>query len=283
MDKLKLLIENTTVKLTDHEGVYIPLTPDDWSRLGQRERNDSVSEYVGGCCGEMSYLQDIINGQFRDGNYFDYPTLFEIGEIAKGHDGFEEFEPWAPEKYIRALESWGQSNFRAWVKIGMTHQALADKLHPARVPLIGDVVKNPGSAEGDLIRKLDEGLTLVWMNDLFGDQSHPATTSGQRHANKLVLRARVYPAVKELTGLLEEQDLSWHGYALVDSTNGKVLDNGFGLCLYDTMAEADRMVEMWKKTESQAREWSEVRRSDNLDQVEIRPASVSTMTGLVLL
>src|ERR1035437_7587895 len=74
---------------------YLPLSPAEWCSLAMREGEN----YVGGCCGNMSALQDVINGVFRDSGTVNSATLLSIAELALDHDVFEEFSPLSDEEF----------------------------------------------------------------------------------------------------------------------------------------------------------------------------------------
>src|SRR4051794_23424452 len=87
------------------ERVHFPWTDSDWCYVAMRERDG----YVGGCCGNMSLLQDHINGVFRDGGYADSHDLLTIGQLARDHDGFDDFAPMDDDQFIAAVARWKQA------------------------------------------------------------------------------------------------------------------------------------------------------------------------------
>jgi len=64
--------------------VFLPLTPVEWFRCCTRDGDF----YVGGCCGNMSYAQDLLNSFFRDGGWVDVRNLANYIEMMRSHDGF---------------------------------------------------------------------------------------------------------------------------------------------------------------------------------------------------
>lgn len=64
--------------------VFLPLTPEEWCECCMREG----AHYVGGCCGNMSYAQDMLNSFFRDGGWVDPRKLARYIETMRSHDGF---------------------------------------------------------------------------------------------------------------------------------------------------------------------------------------------------
>lgn len=72
--------------LVNESCVFIALTPEQWVSCCQREGED----YLGGCCGVMSRVQDLMLGIFRNGGWAEHDKLAELCFWLRGHDGFNE-------------------------------------------------------------------------------------------------------------------------------------------------------------------------------------------------
>ena len=98
--------------------ILFPFTPDDWWELCTREG----SEYMGGCCGNMSLAQDYLNGIYRDGGWVSRLNFHLFIESLKNHDGFEDLTAnKAPKKNKHR-----QSTAPRWDKIIQIWWALKD-------------------------------------------------------------------------------------------------------------------------------------------------------------
>ena len=82
---VSFILAPTTSRITH---VNIPFSPEEWCWLVNRNQ----AGYVGGCCGEMSHIQDIINYTLRFGPIFSSENFRDLGIRAERHDGFDEFK-----------------------------------------------------------------------------------------------------------------------------------------------------------------------------------------------
>lgn len=279
------------IRLDTVSGVHLPLSAEDWTRIAMREG----TAYVGGCCGNMSQVQDLINGVFRDGGYAEAPDLLLIGERIRDHDGEESpFAPVDDATFRARLESWKQVEsdpdpewpLDPWFKIAMVYNAVEPHLVPRR----WEVPAGPGHHEPEhhLISTLHNALSRMSWADLFS-RDEPDDVA-QHAAHMILLRAKVYPLAKELVGHLETAGVEFTGYAIVDSSSGELQSDHRGPCLYPERAQAERVLELWRRFADE-----EAKRLQNREgeeeteeafwtkrQTEIAPARVTLEDGLVI-
>ena len=100
------------------KSVWLPLSPEEWCSIAMREGDN----YMGGCCGNMGALQDTINEVFRDSGTVENPTLLGIGELARDHDGFDEFSPLSDDEFFDLVSRWDKLG--PWGKIGVVYNGV---------------------------------------------------------------------------------------------------------------------------------------------------------------
>lgn len=235
--------------------VELPWTPDDWFAAAR----SSGDAYLGGCCGKMSSVQDIVNGWFRDGysvktsgNGWD--TLGAVVTALCEHDGLGPNEPDCvvlalneplevylanPEK-VHALSP--------WKKIGLLWTLIKDHLFisPVDLPCPQDSWYEVDQA----VWTLGRAAQSLSFHRAFSD----GELSPQEKVNYTLIIARLYPALKTvLAGVDQLGGVEFEGYALIDTRHGDdaVCENGLGACLYSTEDEYKRVLELWKKSETE--------------------------------
>lgn len=261
-------VDRTQWKLLDTvAGVNLSsfITPAMWVEIAQREG----SAYIGGCCGNMSQLQDLINGIFRDGGWCEGHDLLEIGRICRGHDGFDEFDPMDDETFDKWISVWRNhiGNSRTgeldpWKVMGIVYNAVEPHLKPnsMKVPHNGGYIKQK-SEEEYIVGVLHDTLSRLHWADLFA-RHDDEEDKPQHEANRKVLKAKLLPVLRQLADLLEESGVELDGFALVDPAKREVLSDHHGLCLYTTRADAERVQALWARWADEERE----RRQKNPDR-----------------
>lgn len=111
-------------KLELFDAVQIPLTPEEWCRLCMRDS----SEYVGGCCGNMSAVQDVLNEWFREGGWVKVHELVDLGEAMRDHgdDDFKDVDSSDLNGKVGDFLNIKKSqelNLSAWSKIALLYHA----------------------------------------------------------------------------------------------------------------------------------------------------------------
>ena len=272
--------------------VHLPLSAEEWAQLAMREG----PFYVGGCCSNMSLLQDIVNGAFRDGGGIDGPDLLQMGELARGHDGFEYFEPMDDERFFTVYMLWkgvqedglpeGQIA-DVWAKLGLVYNAVEPGLTPRSYERPGD------AGHWDPLRHRfhvasNEIAAMDWF-DLFSPSDDPDEVA-QHEANRRVKQARLLPQLREIVALIEAEGVDFEGFAII-KPDGEVLSDNRGLCLYPDRAHAERVMELWarwaKEEQERQDKWKaegrELTTRDTFWQdrkAEIVPATVTVVDGL---
>jgi hypothetical protein len=242
-------IDRTRYVLLDTiRGVHLPLSAEDWLKIATREG----PAYVGGCCGNMSAVQDTVNSIFRDGGYAEAPALLSIGEAVRDHDGDESpFQPLDDAAFEERVEAWKKAaadpdqadRIDPWFKLGMVFNAVEPLLEPRSYEVPSD--RGRHNEEQHLISTLHVTLARMSWTDLF-TRDDP-DDHAQHEANMAVMRAKVYPLVKELARLLETAGVDFTGYAIVDPETGETQSDYRGLCIYPERAQAERVLELWQR------------------------------------
>lgn len=236
-------------------GVRPNFTPEQWCSLAMREG----SSYVGGCCGNMSALQDTINMVFRDGGFIDAADLLEIAGWAHGHDGFELFGSMDDETFERKVET--AKHFREqidgrevmvdpWALLGLIYNGVEPMLTPNSTNVPGDGGRAADTEHYD-VAVLERTLMRMTWADLFDREGDELA---QHEANMQVLRARALPVMRSLVARMEESGVDFDGWAIVNPETDEVLSNGRGLCLYPEREQAEQVVEQWSRWADEERE-----------------------------
>ena len=252
-------------------GIFVPFTPKEWFDIASQNGR----HYIGGCCGTASAMQDIVCSMFRDGGELDSGTLLRLGDYAKSHpDGFED---WAdkikPTTLRRRIQDWKKLD--PWNKLGVIYRVTYDKLadsdwHGTR-PSIHSRPKPESS-----INHLYNGLRVLNYSDLFDRMdrgNEPPEFGPQRHANTLVLIARIMPDARSLVDVLKAKFAEFEGHTITHETRpDEPLENGLGLCIYAEKPHADEMVERWTKDGPELE-----------GKLRVRPVRITMESGITFL
>lgn len=267
--------------------VRLPFSAHEWVQLCQSEGQF----YMGGCCGQLSYLQDMINHVFRfDAGIVECRMLAQIAEAASAHEGFELFielpHPLdeAVEKFAGTLQRTaegrvtGEKLIDPWVLLPLIWHIVKDFCAPERALPSAKFRSEKGvlSLNG-AVHLLSNGLSLINLDGFFSDTSDKPES--QAAANRLVLLSRILPALKVLNehiGKLAPPPLD--GFALVRRKEPEtVLDNGYGHCIYGTEAEAQKLIDLWAQEEGEHE--GEVR-GEKAAEFRIRAVRVTAEKGI---
>lgn len=229
--------------------VLLPFTPEEWCQLCMTEGD----HYVGGCCGNMSVLQDEINSIFRDGGYVTCERLADIAESMASHEeedtdyAFSSLGEETLEQMVdRAKNEWAAVG--PWEKMAVIWHVVKDfygpKIPSAPVKTMSEVDK--------AVTVLRQSLTYIQLCGIFGPPD-TAEAISQEHVSDLVNLARIAPALKTLTEHLGDLNPGpFEGLALIDKTEGpdEIAVNRRGYCIFATQDEVDRMLDLWRKQEA---------------------------------
>lgn len=238
--------------------VFLPLSPRDWCRLcmrtgeanlylstGEKDEGGNelfeASEYIGGCCGNMSAVQDQLNSWFRDGGEVDAHEIVDLGEAMRDH-GDDTFADDVSDERLRHVVAEVQKGTepQAWGKIALLYQLVR-----------GHSVREAVRASAPHVTELESAFRLVshfsfvyGMRDFFtGSQRIEAPMTA--NANLIMRFAKFLPAL----GLLHDRAKQLvpepvEGWALVDLDRGEgeIAENGIGLCIYATRIEAEKIL-----------------------------------------
>lgn len=219
--------------------LHLPFTPKAWWDLTTRDGRD----YIGGCCGTASAMQDIVCAAYRDGGWIDADDLLELGGLGESHqDGFENWgKPLRGPKLVRKLTQWRKLS--RWSKIGVIYRVTKAKLKPPSARAAA--THHTESDEKTAIWVARNGLQFLSWRDLFERNKE---REEQDHANRLLLIARVLPAMKLVMGSFEGYP-PFEGVAIVSSAYpDQVLDNHHGACIFKTLEEARPVIEQTTKS-----------------------------------
>jgi hypothetical protein len=254
--------------------LFGPLTPEDWCCLCMREG----AAYIGGCCGNTSAIQDIINGWFR----FDacYVKITEIAEVAQAMEEHDDDKGWSELSKTTLKESveWAKDNWctlNPWEKIKIIWHVVKDHYSPD-VP----------TGYGNNLSELDKAVNVVgntcqmiaW-DRIVGDDF----TGGQKDSNKVAMLARMLPALKMLWNSIEDiAPEPFEGFALYDLEANSICVNRMGLCVYATMNEVQRIIGLWTEQEGEYELGHDNRKSIN-ERVKVRPVRITIKDGIKFL
>lgn len=247
-----------------------PLTPDDWVRLCMKEGSD----YIGGCCGNTSAIQDIINHWFRfDSGRVNINDISDVMQALSDHDGESEWT--LPKESLKESVEWAKENWdqlRPLKKIHIIWHIVKDNYLP-KVPMgYGDHLSEVDKA----INVVEKSCRMISWDRLFGNDEDNAD---QKDANKTELLSRMMPALKILWENIEDMSPQpFNGFALFDINADSVCSDRLGLCIYRTEEEAKRIIDLW---DEQEKEYEHEPPNDPArERVRVRPVRVTIENGV---
>jgi hypothetical protein len=267
--------------------------PVDWMNIASRDGD----EYIGGCCGQTSVIQDVICGWFRTSLY--YVPLDQLAEVAEGmvrHDGKEHSQfslmPWEwgfwPEvtdwpstiaflekPHTDEGEGSNYNTLKPWYKLAVCWHLVKDHWAPS----IPGAIRSDYSPADEAISIVDSIAQAISFHRVFSGLREGDVTARDklRRAGHL---HRFIPALKALMEHVEDLDLgTLEGWALVDLASAEdgeepegICQNGYGYCVYATRAEMNRIIDLWKKNDASREERKDEARVEN--KVGIRPIKI---------
>lgn len=248
----------------EHEGqgvittVCLKLTPEDWLRACMRD-NDM---YMGGCCGNMSVAQDILNFAFRDGGWLDASRFRHYCELCSEHEGFED---WADvlEKDYNELDP--------LAKIGYIWGAVKEHLEVTAKDIPKETLDDKPSM---IARRLARVAAVYGMGSFFNDDGG-TWLDKQKHGQNMIDVATMFTLLHSLYDKLGElPNELWEGFGVRTKENKKITENAFGLCLFpDKDSAMEYLAEMTKYE----------RDTFDISSLEISPCKVLKDEGLIWL
>lgn len=290
--------------------VWLPLTPEDWCALCMREEagylsnrkdedGDAVyraSEYMGGCCGSMSYVQDQLNGWFRDGGYVSAQEFVELGKAMRDHNCGGESEsyesvdailksPYVLDAILRIenrdllpllIQKVHKEVHRtdAWIKLALLYQLIGEDYAP-KAPKAQFIKRSELQAAFHTVAN----FSYVFGLRDFMDSEHTPRT--KKNAQLIMMMAKFLPALRivhERAHELCPEPIK--GWALIDLSvgEGEVAETMTGPCIFATKTEADTMVRIQREYDEE-----EEKETSRRAQLKVRPVSLSLEKGLEFL
>lgn len=262
--------------------------PRQWVAMAQREG----AAYVGGCCGNMSAAQDVVNGAFRDGGFFESSELLTLGVYCRGHEGMEAFEEMTDEQFTEKLGAIKRVQERIeveadpdglivdpWAVLGLIFNATEKVLKPGWMdqPRAQREPRDDDQPDHFEMQRLYGNLHYVdWVDVFSSDQD-------SHIAQRQVRRARILPAAQELVAKLEALDLDFEGFAIVKPGTDEVLSNRLGDCVYLSRDEAEKVIEIWTRAAADREEGTTGAAVVGEADGEVVPVRVTVENGLEVL
>lgn len=248
--------------------ITLPFDEIDWCRLCMREGDD----YIGGCCGSMAFVQDLMNGVFRDSGDMDSQSLRLIGEAMISHHGVSpEWSFDKPPTVMPTPEEFGL--LRTWDRLAVIWYIVRGHLQLEEPTLKRKSENDDGTLRHAIkaVANGAHGLDNHYLFQVIDHDPNPARETQKKATMSLTL-ARLLPALRTVLDRIYELDPGpFEGIAIVDPDN-EVVTNGFGPCVYDKQESAEgdlaSMVAHNKRYE---------------DLLNLRPVRVSVAKGIEFL
>jgi hypothetical protein len=254
--------------------VELNLEPIEWYMMCRRTEDN----YVGGCCGLLSVVQDMVNGWFRDGEAIDCDDLAEMAEawINHGDEGWNPIDD--TEKLWAVVRSTKTGSIDAWEKFRLAWLIVAGYCEPGRMPLGTRKDLNPFDDALGSISSM--GLYLSFSR--LGTCSTKSTANSQVNGGWAIRLARMYPHLKTLWEEVQKDSFRFEGVALFDVKNQAVAEDGGGYSLFFTAEAAQDRLNLWRRCEAE-REAHFPHGVCVDERFVIRPVRITSEEGLVFL
>jgi hypothetical protein len=217
--------------------VKLDLTAEQWCSLCMREG----SMYVGGCCGNSSAQQDIMNDAFRDDGWIEARDLRRLADLGMSHDG--DRSPYSDKSLV---EHWGKTPMDPWTKLGCLYQLCEPNLKVDRTKEMPDRHTEPERLAEDAL------FDLVWEDHFRLFKPTPdkddAAANAQHAALQLLHEAKYVYSLTTLhayyTSLRREP---FNGFAVRRVEGKEIAANGYGACIYASRAQAEDLLDTWAR------------------------------------
>lgn len=285
-----------TVVLT---GLRLPFSPEEWCSLCMCEGDN----YVGGCCGTLSAVQDKVEYAFRHrSGWVDGEVLGEVAELMASHDCDDSAFQKAPDDLVAAVEdarrSWAGPFGRAargtsptpWDKLALLYHLTKDYLR-AKVPSSAGKHLSPLEAAMHTLARALDHLSyerVFGRGQERGENGRPnGRLTSQGEANRLRTLYKLLPALRVVQDGIAALDTGpFVGFALVEkraeAQPDAIAENSLGPCIYHTREEVDANLARWREQEAQYEE--KAARLGTVDErIGVRPIRISRERGLEFL
>ena len=255
-----------------------PFDAETWMSLCTNDGDN----YMGGCCGTMSALQDKMEEWFRFHiNHLDTRELEEAAEYWIAHgDGAES---WVLEEgqtiedlFPSIKESWEKT--RPWDKLGYIW--LIVKGHHNRESISNSV--HPSYTELEKAMNITSNISRS-----LGWAKHSKDNSSVFNANQTLALSQLLPGINNLYRILQDMlkdEKPFNGFTLIDlSYNGddNISRNRHGLAVFATLDEANEELNKQQEYEDKYEETrNDIRGKPVRERFGIRPVRITLSQGL---
>jgi hypothetical protein len=258
------------------EGVTLPLSAEDWCSLCMSEGDC----YLGGCCANLSEVQDFLNGVFRDGGYTKLSKLKDIIEILVEHGDIEHedysfsLEP-TEEMAEHAKEAW--TDLLPLAKLAVVW-ALVRPFMTSSVPTARTEDIDPKEALHVLYYGIRHLSSHLMVNQVMG--------SDEPDASQSLAMFRLWPHLKALYERFHELNPGpLEGWVLVDPTIGPeaLATNEIGTSFYTDVEDIAGLVKEWQRLSDEHKDEYGADARNKFQTLAFRNARVSVENGLEFL
>lgn len=257
--------------------VTFPFSAEEWCSIACSVGD----EYIGGCCSQCSYAQDIICRIFRfDPVYTPITTIEELVNVIEGHDGVLEF----PEVSFDGIDIPVEE---AVERISTGKVNISEMTVLSRIALVWHIVKgvyNKKIATPDIREKtapLDSAIytTGLALQHISIDSMFESSKSeSQKTAVKILRMYKLLPGLKIINEKIDElYPGPMHGFAIWSNETDTVALNGNGPCVFYTKQECENLLDQWERNESELEEKTP---KDIRKLLSIRQVTVSKENGI---
>lgn len=272
--------------------VELPFTARQWAETYQR---DGLM-YIGGS-GGIPELHSLISTAFYQNGHLSVQDLADMAELwnAYGEVGVFGLDEPDLEKKVEAIEETlrfirrpesGEMIVNIWHFTSLVWDIVCDFYAPERA----EARKRDDDGEmtiDDALSRFADAAKFIQIEDFVKrGQIEAAGPSSQYESNRLMLMARLVPMLKQVyEGISELIPESFVGVAIVKKDRpDDIVSNGRGLCVFKDRSEAQKIIDLYGKEESQYREGNHAARDRNPStSYMIRPVEVTLEKGCVFL
>jgi hypothetical protein len=286
--------DRTDYPLEIFRSVKLPLTYAEWASLYMRDGQF----YMGGCCGSMSALQDVVCHQIRtDSGWFDIRTLGDIAIRMIEHDGDEGTDDEKELSFshlpqgvalgdfvrqyaedIKAATRTDDALLDPWMLMQVVWHITKDFFSPEVPAAYGDHMSDLDKAVSTLGRSLE----YLSMERVFRWDKEKTS---QDKAGRSFLLYRMLPALKVLNENIDGLDLGpLEGWALIEKEKGPeaICRNGYGMCIYDSKEKIDEVLNLWRRDDAEHKDPFPDRKPID-ERIGVRRVRVSKEKGIEFL
>lgn len=230
---------------TDSDGyitnVLLPLTPSEWFESCTRDGEF----YMGGCCGSMSYAQDILNSFFRDNGWAAVRDLAQYVETMRSHDGFSKEDLHDPQ---------GEEKHHPIARIIAVWDLIFPDIKPAATTLLEAPRPAEFSDAKEALYALTRGAWALSWSLRFSAPDDDLHTKVDTIFNLMKVIPAFNTLTKKLNDLIPEPI---RGFAIY--SKGALMETSRGFAIYDSEEKAEEVLSYWCGKEDVLRENFEIR------------------------